>query len=185
MTSIAASPAYSELKKRSRHAASEGFELSRSKRYRGGVESASVGDESTADAAKDVPKYTQRHVEYFEQAKQAEIARIRAEYEQFILKKEVEFQQCRHELAQVHASTQSRDKEIERLQSENKLLKRAITIQNQQKEECQQENAVLRNLATQAAEHIKRLEQSNYALSVHLQTSTSTSSEHFQPPDVF
>ncbi|KAF1318501.1 hypothetical protein FI667_g13900, partial [Globisporangium splendens] len=187
MTSIAASPAYSELKKRSRHAASETFELSRSKRYRGGVESAGVSDESAAasDAAKDVAKYTQRHVEYFEQAKQAEIARIRAEYEQFILKKEVEFQQCRHELARVHESTQSKDKEIERLHSENKLLKRAITIQNQQKEECQQENVVLRNLATQAAEHIKRLEQSNYALSVHLQTSTSTSSEHFQPPDVF
>lgn len=203
--------AYSELKKRSRHVSSESFELSRSKRYRG-LEGVSATEESAAaEAAKDVPKYTQRHVEYFEQAKQAEIARIRyarwsyflcegpgpgiycdssrlvcrAEYEQFILKKEGEFQNCRHELLQLHVSTESKDKDLERLNGENKLLKRAITIQNQQKEECQQENTMLRNLATQAAEHIKRLEQSNYALSVHLQTSTSTSTGHFQPPDVF
>jgi DNA repair exonuclease SbcCD ATPase subunit len=185
MTSIAASPAFSELKKRSRHAAADSFELSRSKRYRGLEAAPSAEETAAAEAAKDVPKYTQRHVEFFEQAKQAEIARIRAEYEQFIMKKEVEFQSCRRELQQLHEATHAKDKDAERLNSENKLLKRAITIQNQQKEECQQENAVLRNLATQAAEHIKRLEQSNYALSVHLQTSTSTSSEHFQPPDVF
>ncbi|GAB9469491.1 hypothetical protein Gpo141_00006769 [Globisporangium polare] len=187
MTSIAASPAFSELKKRSRHAASESFELSRSKRYRSGLEAAPSAEETAAaEAAKDVPKYTQRHVEFFEQAKQAEIARIRAEYEQFIMKKEVDFQNVRRELQQVHEAVQAKDKELERLQSESKLLKRAITIQNQQKEECQQENAVLRNLTTQAAEHIKRLEQSNYALSVHLQTSTSSSSSgRFQPPDVF
>lgn len=102
------------------------------------------------------------------------------------MKKELELQSCRRELQQALGAAQAKDKDVERLAGENKLLKRAITIQNQQKEECQQENAVLRNLATQAAEHIKRLEQSNYALSVHLQTSTSSAaSSHFQPPDVF
>lgn len=72
-----ATTAFSELKKRSRHAASESFELARSKRYRGLEATPSTEEIAAAEAAKDVPKYTQRHVEFFEQAKQAEIARIR------------------------------------------------------------------------------------------------------------
>lgn len=67
--------ALSELKKRSRHGTSDSFELARSKRYRG-LEAAAE-ETAAADAAKDVPKYTQRHVEFFEQAKLAEIARVR------------------------------------------------------------------------------------------------------------
>ncbi|TYZ62450.1 hypothetical protein PybrP1_005571 [[Pythium] brassicae (nom. inval.)] len=185
MTSIAASPALSELKKRSRHGAGDSFELSRSKRYRG-LEAAADESAAAAEAAKDVPKYTQRHVEFFEQAKLAEIARIRAEYEQHAMKKEMELQSCRRELQQARGAAHATARDLERLAGENKLLKRAITIQSQQKDECQQENAVLRNLATQAAEHIKRLEASNYALSVHLQTSTNAAtSSRFQPPDVF
>ncbi|TMW64308.1 hypothetical protein Poli38472_012930 [Pythium oligandrum] len=195
MASIAASPGFPDgLKKRSRLMTSETYELSRLKRYRG----ASAGEYGAAtasnenamndeDAHKDVPKYTQRHVDYFEQVKQAEIARIRAEYEQYIMKKDVEFQQCRQELGRLQEHAQHQDKELHRLHEENKLLKRAVNIQNQQKGEIQQENTVLKSLATQAAEHIKRLEQTNYALRVHLQTSTSSgrSSDHSHPPDVY
>ncbi|EEY58127.1 uncharacterized protein PITG_00742 [Phytophthora infestans T30-4] len=65
-----------------------------------------------------------------------------------------------------------------RLQGENKLLKRAVAIQNQQKEEVQNENNALKQLATQAAEHMKRLEQANYTLRVHLQTSTNAGLGH-------
>ncbi|EEY68714.1 uncharacterized protein PITG_21906 [Phytophthora infestans T30-4] len=73
-----------------------------------------------------------------------------------------------------------------RLQGENKLLKRAVAIQNQQKEEVQNENNALKQLATQAAEHMKRLEQANYTLRVHLQTSTNAGLGHQQqPPDVY
>lgn len=76
------STAFSELKKRSRHVSTEGFELSRAKRYRSGLDATATTAEETAaaEAAKDVPKYTQRHVEFFEQAKLAEIARIRYVY---------------------------------------------------------------------------------------------------------
>lgn len=102
------------------------------------------------------------------------------------MKKELELQICRRELQHALGAVHAKDRDVERLAGENRLLKRAITIQSQQKDECQQENAVLRTLATQAAEHIKRLEQSNYALSVHLHTSTNTAaSSPFQPPDVF
>lgn len=176
---------YSEgLKKRSRLlSAAESFDVSRKKRFRGG--DASGSGEDGAAAAADTPKYSQRQVEYFEQVKQAEIARIRTEYEQYMMKREAEFQRCRQELGAAHERLQQQDREVERLHGENKLLKRAITIQNQQKEEALHESAMLKGLAAQAAEHMKRLEQANYTLRVHLQTSTSTSISQRQPPDVF
>ncbi|ETK92862.1 hypothetical protein F441_03969 [Phytophthora nicotianae CJ01A1] len=182
LLSLAMSTVYPEgLKKRSRLA--DSFDLSR-KRQRRGVGETSGQDEATDDA--DVAKYSQRHVEYFEQVKQAEIARIRAEYEQFIMKKEADFQRLGQELQQTQERVAVQANDVARLQSENKLLKRAVAIQNQQKEEVQNENSALKQLATQAAEHMKRLEQANYTLRVHLQTSTSSGIGHQQqPPDVY
>ncbi|KAG7401513.1 hypothetical protein PHYBOEH_000571 [Phytophthora boehmeriae] len=181
MASIAASPVIPDgLKKRSRLA--DSFDISRKKRCRVGESS---GADDVSDDA-DVAKYSQRHVEYFEQVKQAEIGRIRAEYEQLLLRKDVDFQRLRQELQHSHERGNHQDRELERLHGENKLLKRAIAIQNQQKDECQQENNALKQLATQAADHIKKLEQANYTLRVHLQTSTSSGmGHHLQPPDVF
>lgn len=187
MASIAASPVYPDgLKKRSRLlSAAETFDVARKKRFRGGDAPGGGEDGAAQAAAADAPKYSQRHVDYFEQVKQAEVARIRTEYEQYIMKREAELQRCRQELGAAHERLQQQDREVERLQGENRLLKRAITIQNQQKEEAQHESAVLKGLAAQAAEHIKRLEQANYTLRVHLQTSTSASVSQQQPPDVF
>ncbi|KAG6576374.1 uncharacterized protein IUM83_09024 [Phytophthora cinnamomi] len=183
MASIAASPVYPEgLKKRSR--LGESFELSRKKRQRRVGEPGGGADDGADEA--DVAKYSQRHVEYFEQVKQAEMARIRAEYEQLLLRKEADFQRLGQELqlAQQRAAQQAGD--VARLQGENKLLKRAVAIQNQQKEDVARENDALKLLATQAAEHMKRLEQANYTLRVHLQTSTSAGLGHQQqPPDVY
>jgi predicted RNase H-like nuclease (RuvC/YqgF family) len=166
------------LKKRSR--LTEPFELSRKKRQR------RVDGQDEADDDADVVKYSQRHVEYFEQVKQAEIARIRAEYEQFIMKKDVEFQRLGQELGHTQERMAQQANEVNRLQGENRLLKRAVAIQNQQKEEVQNENHALKQLATQTAEHMKRLEQANYTLRVHLQTSNNAGLGHpQQPPDVY
>ncbi|GMF21255.1 unnamed protein product [Phytophthora lilii] len=168
------------LKKRARLA--DAFELSRKKRFRVGE---TAGQDDGQDEA-DVAKYSQRHVEYFEQVKQAEIARIRAEYEQFILKKDADFQRLGQELQHTQQRVAQQASDVARLQGENKLLKRAIAIQSQQKDEVQSENQALKQLATQAAEHMKRLEQANYTLRVHLQTSTSAGlGHHQQPPDVY
>jgi small-conductance mechanosensitive channel len=126
-------------------------------------------------------------MDYFDQVKQAELARLRTEYEQFILKKEQEMNHFKQQIVFLHEKNVAQEKEMEKNLQENKILKRAVTIQNQQKEECQQENIMLKSLAQQAAEHIKRLEQTNYALRVHLQTSTTSQIDHHtnSPPDVF
>ncbi|CAH0478361.1 unnamed protein product [Peronospora belbahrii] len=185
MASIAASLVCTNgLKKRSR--LNESFDLSRKKRQR------CVGENTTTSATEDtidesdVVKSCQRHVAYFEQnVKQAEIARMKTEYDHFLMKKEVEFQQLGQELQQTQDRMMHQANELMRLQGENKLLKRAVAIQNQQKDEVQQENKTLKQLTTQAAEHIKRLEQANYTLRVHLQTSTNATIGYRQPPDVY
>ncbi|GLE11510.1 hypothetical protein PINS_up023966, partial [Pythium insidiosum] len=152
MASIAASPGFPEaLKKRSRLLSGDAYDLpSRLKRVRAANTASGVEDrlEDDTTVSKDLPKYTQRHVDYFEQVKQAEIARIRTEYEQYIMKRDLEFQQARHEIARLQDHAVAQDREVQRLQGENKLLKRAITIQNQQKEECLSENNMLKQLAT-------------------------------------
>ncbi len=158
---------------------------SRTKKRCRAIDFSSSGHEGKVEEADEL-KFTQRHFDYLEQVKQAEIARLRTEYEQFIMKKDQEMNQYKHQMAHLQERQFQHEKEMERLLSENKLLKRAVTIQNQQKEECQQENTMLKNLTTQAAEHIKRLEQTNYALRVHLQTSNSTNvGGTTQAPDVF
>ena len=168
------------LKKRSR--LNEAFDFSRTKRQRC-VDDTNNHQDTIDDA--DVAKYSQRHIEYFEHVKQCEIARIKTDYEQFIMNKDVECQRLGQELQSTQERVIYQANEVSRVQGENKVLKRAVAIQNQQKEKVQEENKALKQLVTQAAEHIKRLEQANYTLRVHLQTSTSATIDHYQPPDVY
>ncbi|OQR89490.1 hypothetical protein THRCLA_22681 [Thraustotheca clavata] len=134
----------------------------------------------------DMPKYSQRQFEFLEQTKQADMARLRAEFDNFVMRKEKEMHEMRIEYERMRGVCTEQARELEKIQGENKILRRAVAIQNQQKEETSQENAVLKQLAHQAADHIKRLEQTNYALRVHLQTSTGLigSSDTFSP-DVY
>ncbi|EQC39386.1 hypothetical protein SDRG_03588 [Saprolegnia diclina VS20] len=122
----------------------------------------------------DLPKYSQRQFEFLDQAKQAEMSRLRSEFEHIMMSKENELNDLRMERERLRHVCTEQAKEAEKIQAENKLLRRAVTIQNQQKEDATQENNVLKQIATQAAEHIKRLEQTNYALRVHLQASTGS-----------
>ncbi|CAI5744485.1 unnamed protein product [Peronospora destructor] len=181
MASIAASPVCPNgLKKRSR--LNESLDLIRNKRQRCVVDTNNHND-SIDDA--DVAKYSQRHVEYFEHLKQAEIARLKTEADQLMMKKEVDFQRLGQEFQSIQNQVNHQTNEMARLQGENRLLKHAVAIQNQQKEEVVQENKALKHLATQAAEHMKRLEQANYTLRVHLQASTNATVGYHQPPDVY
>ncbi|ETV97493.1 hypothetical protein H310_09418 [Aphanomyces invadans] len=134
----------------------------------------------------DLPKYTQRQFEYIEQVKISDLNRLRTECEQILLRKDKEMQEMRIALDRLRETCMGQAKEFEKIQAENKILRRAVTIQNQQKEEATQENAALKQLAVQAADHIKRLEQTNYALRVHLHTSSNDhgTSSHFSP-DVY
>ncbi|CAN0054953.1 unnamed protein product [Ectocarpus sp. 13 AM-2016] len=80
-------------------------------------------------------------------------------------------------------------KELERLSAENRILKRAVGIQNTKGKELEGQLHGLQQAAGQAAEYVKRLEQTNYALSVRVQAMGSSGASDFmggqRPPDVF
>ncbi|CAN0083775.1 unnamed protein product, partial [Sphacelaria rigidula] len=106
--------------------------------------------------------------------------------------KEGELAVAKEENARLRDGVGMYQKELERLTSENRILKRAVGIQNNKgKEVCQLENQLhnLQQTAGQAAEYIKRLEQTNYALSVRVQAMGNSGSNDFlggqRPPDVY
>ncbi|CAM9667941.1 unnamed protein product [Ectocarpus sp. 6 AP-2014] len=80
-------------------------------------------------------------------------------------------------------------KELERLSAENRILKRAVGIQNTKGKELEGQLHGLQQAAGQAAEYVKRLEQTNYALSVRVQAMGNSGASDFmggqRPPDVF
>lgn len=110
--------------------------------------------------------------------------------------------------AQFQSSIESKDREIISLQSsvqhqelllfqtqsakivceeENRILKRAVAIQDGRQKDLQGQNQQLQNVLTQAAEHIGNLERINRELRIQLEPSRVQYSFHTfdRPPDVF
>ena len=81
----------------------------------------------------------------------------------------MELERLNKELCNARETLGSQTEAMTKIESENKLLKRAITIQNQQKEQLTEENRQVKQMAEQVLERLKRAEQTNYALRVHLQ----------------
>lgn len=74
--------------------------------------------------------------------------------------------------------------QVGRLEHENRILKRAVVIQNNRSEEIQQVVNQLKAALEAANQQNRRLEQANYGLLLHLQRTTQTSGPDGNPPDV-
>ena len=81
------------------------------------------------------------------------------------------------ELEQLRSLSAQRDAELTKVNEENRILKQAVRVQHGQAEklrgEIEQKHRndiqAFINAGMQAAEHIRRLEQTNYALRAHLE----------------
>jgi len=77
----------------------------------------------------------------------------------------------------------------EKLVQENKILKRAVTIQQERQNQAATEIDNARRYKEQADEQIRKLEQAIMTLRYHLQTQHACGSNHFtnfpRPPDVY
>ena len=132
--------------------------------------------------------FTQQQVDFFEQKKKAEMAKICCEYDQLVWKKDQAQAQLSAELDQTKHVVSLQAQGLEKLSQENQILKRAVGIQNQQKVQAQAEMGQLQARLTQAIDQIRKLEQTNYALKVHLQSNDSMSGNNttfFPPPNVY
>uniref|UniRef100_A0A7S1U8K5 Uncharacterized protein n=1 Tax=Phaeomonas parva TaxID=124430 RepID=A0A7S1U8K5_9STRA len=74
---------------------------------------------------------------------------------------------------------------LEETREENRILKRAVQMLNGKQREAERKVIDHERSLTQAAEYVRKLEQSNYALRVHLEQAASSSTFSSGPPDVY
>ncbi|CAM9694615.1 unnamed protein product [Ectocarpus fasciculatus] len=125
-------------------------------------------------------------------AEDAELAALRREVAALrahAAEKESGLNMAREENGRLKEGVGMFQKELERLSAENRILKRAVGIQNTKGKELEGQLHGLQQAAGQAAEYVKRLEQTNYALSVRVQAMGNSGANDFmggqRPPDVF
>lgn len=101
-----------------------------------------------------------------------------------------EIERLKHDKANLESSLTSLKSENERVVHENKILKRAVTIQQERQHQAASEIEAARHFKVDAEDRIKKLEQVVLSLRYHLQTQQSNPSYDFmgfppRPPDVY
>ena len=96
-------------------------------------------------------------------------------------------QQKIQELEQENENLRSQNQKVE---NENRILKRAVTIQQDRQHQLNEELEGARRFKEQAEERIRRLEQMNVTLQYQLQAQNSSAGNDFmgfspRPPDVY
>ena len=96
-------------------------------------------------------------------------------------------QQKIQELEQENENLRSQNQKVE---NENRILKRAVTIQQDRQHQLNEELEGARRFKEQAEERIRRLEQMNVTLQYQLQAQSSSAGNDFmgfspRPPDVY
>lgn len=151
-----------------------------------------LGDASFGFSHHQHPHARQQQAAERERAEGVEVVALRREVvalRAHVVEKEGGLGLARDENARLKDGLGMYQKEVERLSSENRILKRAVGIQNSKGKEVESQLHDLQQAAGQAAEYIKRLEQTNYALSVRVQAMGNPGPSDFmggqRPPDVF
>ena len=98
----------------------------------------------------------------------AELRKLLAHKDEQLAHKDEQLASASSQCTQLHTMQQAAQRECERLAGENKILKRAVAIQNEKLDG--------------AHEQVRQLQHKNYALAVHLQPSSAVSSPITQNP---
>lgn len=146
-------------------------EMGKAKRCR--IPGAAAAEEENVD----IPMYSTRQMQQFEGMKNAEMERLREEAQRYVAGKDEELRAKTEEAQLLLAAATAQKGEIDRLQHENGILKQGVRIQSaavervrgEGEERHASEREAFGRAALQAAEHIRRLEQANYALRVQLE----------------
>ncbi|CAM9389061.1 unnamed protein product [Chrysoparadoxa australica] len=110
------------------------------------------------------PMYTHRELEH-------ELHKQNLEFSVAMSRKE-------EEVKQITAAFESCRKETEKAEGENKLLKKAVVFHSNKSRELESQLQPLQQAAVQAANYIRRLEQTNYALSLRLSSMDQPGNTH-------
>lgn len=135
-----------------------------------------------SDENRDAPAYSQRQLEFLEQRKDAEAGRLRAEFAEALARKDGEIAGMTAEHVRVLEAFRVLRDEFDKAAGENKILKKAVAIQHDKQKQHDAQMAAFVDAAAKAAEHIKRIEQTNYALRAHLAAAGNSPGGDFAPP---
>ena len=114
--------------------------------------------------------------------KDAEAGRLRAEFAEALARKDGEIAGMTAEHVRVLEAFRVLRDEFDKAAGENKILKKAVAIQHDKQKQHDAQMAAFVDAAAKAAEHIKRIEQTNYALRAHLAAAGNSPGGDFAPP---
>lgn len=129
----------------------------------------------------EMPQFSQRQVD-------EQLQRLRSEYTAFSSRREEQMREAGAELARLAAAFTASQRELEKSSGENKILRRAVTIQNTRCRELEGQLTTAQQAASAAGDHIRRLEQANYAMALRIGSiGVGAGGEFTQrgPPDVY
>lgn len=115
-------------------------------------------------------------------------ANLRAEFESSINQKDSEILSLHSAAQQMERAFSEIQKERSVVDAENKILKRAVAIQDTRQKELAGQNQQLQHVLAQAAEHISNLERSNRELRLSIENRgqySTNSNYNYRPPDVY
>ena len=110
------------------------------------------------------------------------------ELQQVIEQQATEIEQHKAEKEATRATSAGLSSQNEKVENENRILKRAVTIQQERQHQMNSELDAARRFKIEAEDRIRRLEQMNLSLQYQLQTMNSCSGNDFMrhhPPDVY
>ena len=100
-----------------------------------------------------------------------------------------EIASLKHERATLESSVHELRSENEKVVNENRILKRAVTIQQERQNHAESEIEAAKRYKDEADDRMKKLEQMILTLRYHLQTQQSAPGNEFtgfnRPPDVY
>mmetsp|Transcript_2452 Transcript_2452/g.2577 ORF Transcript_2452/g.2577 Transcript_2452/m.2577 type:complete len:201 (-) Transcript_2452:253-855(-) len=140
------------------------------------------------DADIDTAIYSQRDMIRFQQEFDANVSNMRAEFRKTLQETNIDSENTRNNLVVAMRSIDEGRQQIEKVEEENRLFKRAIAIQEGRYREVAQQSQQLREALTQAVEHIGQIEKINSNLKEQLRRGNGPefiSHSHFLPPDVY
>jgi len=112
------------------------------------------------------------------------------ELQQLIGQQASEIERNKTEKEAAQASAAELSAQNDKVEHENKILKRAVTIQQERQNQMSSELEAARRFRVEAEDRIRRLEQVNLTLQYQLQAANSSSGNDFmgfspRPPDVY
>eukprot|EP00978_Attheya_sp_CCMP212_P047119 scaffold421233_cov53-Attheya_sp.AAC.2 len=118
-----------------------------------------------------------------------EVDGVKQDLQRVIDQQHAEMERLKSEKAAVDASYELLKRDHEKISNENRILKRAVTIQQERQNLAASEIEAARRYGQEADQKSKRLEQMNLTLQYHLQAQQTPSNDFMnfnqRPPDVF